>query len=216
KVHYPLTWVESHAKGISDQVDRLARVLEVYTQRLAEGGNFRSSLLKKEPLLQYVATNLHIQVWSIRDPATGKDRNYDFVTTGAPTAHALGHVGGGLVTIQEKLQALGMKVLELQGSRRECKERGGVQAVTDLEGITDSLRTALLEYEVLGGKVSIRRACVVSQAISIAATSFCAKLEMMARGTLDVASDRTTGGCGSYDELAERWVSTGFLLGFEV
>ncbi|CAM9650481.1 unnamed protein product [Ectocarpus sp. 12 AP-2014] len=214
-VHYPLTWVESHAKGISDQVDRLARILEVYTQRVSEGGNFRSSLLKKEPLLQYVATNLHIQVWSIRDPATGKDRSYDFVTTGAPAAHALGHVGGGLVTLQEKLQALGMKVLELQGSRKECKERGGVQAVTELEGITDNLRTALLEYEVLGGKVSIRRACVVSQAISIAATSFCAKLEMMARGTLDVASDRTTGGCGSYDELAERWVSTGFLLGFE-
>lgn len=42
-------------------------------------------------------------------------------------------------------------------------------------------RAALLEYEVLGGKLSIRRACVVSQAISIAATSFCAKLEMMAR-----------------------------------
>lgn len=42
-------------------------------------------------------------------------------------------------------------------------------------------RDALLEYEALSGAVSMRRACVVSQAASIAATSFCAKLEMMAR-----------------------------------
>ena len=62
QVDYPLAWVESHARGISEQVDRLARVLDVCTERFEEGANFRSSLLKKEPLLQYVATNLHIQV----------------------------------------------------------------------------------------------------------------------------------------------------------
>ncbi|CAM9878704.1 unnamed protein product [Laminaria digitata] len=62
----------------------------------------------------------------------------------------------------------------------------------------------------------MRRACVVSQAISIAVTSFCAKLEMMARGTLDVASDVAAGGCASVDDLARRWTTTGFLLGFEV
>ncbi|CAM9721912.1 unnamed protein product, partial [Hapterophycus canaliculatus] len=155
----------------------------------------------------------HTQVWSIRDPVTGVDRSYDFVTTGAPTAHALGHSGGGLVTLQAKLQALGVKVMGLKAIRRECRDGGGVQAVTHLEGHTDNLRTALLEFEALSGKVSLRGACVVSQAISIAATSFCAKLEMMARQGL---SDRATGGCGSYDELAERWTSTGFLLGFEV
>ncbi|CAN0411201.1 unnamed protein product, partial [Hapterophycus canaliculatus] len=60
QVDYPLAWVESHARGVSDQADRLAAVLDVYAQRLSEGANFRSSLLKKEPLLQYVATNLHI------------------------------------------------------------------------------------------------------------------------------------------------------------
>ncbi|CAM9593769.1 unnamed protein product, partial [Scytosiphon promiscuus] len=214
-VDYPLSWVESHARGVSDQADRLATVLDVYAQRLSEGANFRSSLLKKEPLLQYVATNLHIQVWSIRDPVTGRDRSYDFVTTGAPTAHALGHAGGGLVTLQAKLQAVGVKVMGLKATRRECRDGGGVQAVTDLEGHTDNLRAALLEFEALSGKVSLRRACVISQAISIAATSFCAKLEMMARGTLDVESDRAAGGCGSYDELAERWTTRGFLLGFE-
>lgn len=62
KVDYPVAWVEGHARAFSDQVERLARVLDVYTERLEEGANFRSSLLKKEPLLQYVATNLHIQV----------------------------------------------------------------------------------------------------------------------------------------------------------
>eukprot|EP00752_Nemacystus_decipiens_P017766 g15928.t1 len=214
-VDYPFPWVEGHARAISDQVDRLARVLDVYTERFEEGANFRSSLLKKEPLLQYVATNLHIQVWSVRDPVTGVDRNYDFVTTGAPAAHALGHGGGGLVTLQDKLQALGLKVMGLKAARKECKDRGGAQAASELEGHTDNLRAALLEFESLSGRVSMRRACVVSQAVSIAATSFCAKLEMMARGTLDVAADPTTGGCDSYQDLAERWTSTGFLLGFE-
>lgn len=41
-------------------------------------------------------------------------------------------------------------------------------------------------------------------------------LRSFRRGTLDVAADVTTGGCGSYDDLAERWTTTGFLLGFEV
>lgn len=62
-----MEWVERHAKAIGEQWDRLARVLDIYQQRLVEGVNFRSSLLKKDPMLQYVATNLHIQVsggWS--------------------------------------------------------------------------------------------------------------------------------------------------------
>lgn len=62
KVEYPLPWVESHVSAITDQVNRLSKILDVYTDRLDDGANFRSSLLKKEPLLQYVATNLHIQV----------------------------------------------------------------------------------------------------------------------------------------------------------
>eukprot|EP00903_Cladosiphon_okamuranus_P019670 g18080.t2 len=214
-VDYPLPWVESHAGAITDQVNRLSKILDVYRERVDEGASFRSSLLKKEPLLQYVATNLHIQVWSIRDPVTGVDRNYDFVTTGAPAAHALGHAGGGLVTLQAKLQALGVRVMELQATRKECKDKGGAQAASELEGHTDKLRATLLEFESLSGRVSMRRACVMSQAVSIAATSFCAKLEMMARGTLDVAADVATGGCGSYDDLSERWTTTGFLLGFE-
>ena len=62
KVDYPVAWVEGHTRAFADQVERLARVLDVYTERFEEGANFRSSLLKKEPLLQYVATNLHVQV----------------------------------------------------------------------------------------------------------------------------------------------------------
>ena len=50
-----------------------------------------------------------------------------------------------------------------------------------LSGLVVCCRAALLEFEALSGKVSLRRACVMSQAVSIAATSFCAKLEMMAR-----------------------------------
>lgn len=55
-------WIGEHANSVGNEYAKLSRVLDVYTQRLVEGANFRSSLLKKDPLLQYVATNLHIQV----------------------------------------------------------------------------------------------------------------------------------------------------------
>lgn len=42
------------------------------------------------------------------------------------------------------------------------------------------------------------------------------RVALFPRGALNVAADATTGGCGSYDDLAERWTTTGFLLGFEV
>ncbi|CAM9337377.1 unnamed protein product, partial [Sphacelaria rigidula] len=116
---------------------------------------------------------------------------------------------------QASLRTLGDKVLGLRAKCRECCLNGGLEQATELEGHVDRLRDALLEHEVLSGTVSMRRACVLSQAISIAAASFCAKLEMMARGTLNVASDMSTGGCASVEDLAKRWTTTGFLLGFE-
>lgn len=76
---------------------------------------------------------------------------------------------------------MGDKVLRLRANCRECCLKGEFEQSTELEGHVDRLRQALLEHEVLSGTVSMRRACVCSQAVSIAAASFCAKLEMMAR-----------------------------------
>ena len=41
---------------------------------------------------------------------------------------------------QGKLQSLGVKIMGLKATRRECKERGGAHAAADLEGHTDNLR----------------------------------------------------------------------------
>ncbi|CAM9136976.1 unnamed protein product [Choristocarpus tenellus] len=57
----------------------------------------------------------------------------------------------------------------------------------------------------------MRRVCVGSQAVSIAAASFCVKLEMMARGTLNLEA----GGCSTAEGMASRWIKHGFLIGFE-
>lgn len=64
-----------------------------------------------------------------------------------------------------------------------------------------------------------RRAASVPIFVSPLSCVPCISLGCLAtriRGTLNVASDLSTGGCESVDDLAKRWTKVGFLLGFEV
>ncbi|CAM9248592.1 unnamed protein product [Discosporangium mesarthrocarpum] len=217
EVQYPLGWIASHGQAVISQVNALSSALDLYSSKMAEGVNFRSSMLKKDPLLQFVATNLHLQVLSVCDPMARKGTHYDFTTTGAPVAHKGGYKAGGLTSLEESLGLMKETVLRYRQQYKsladasELKRTAKVENVSEMEEVMNKLRKALVEYEMLSFDVGMRRVCVGSQVVSIAAASFCLKLEMMARGTLNLE----TSGCSTAEELARRWVKHGFLIGFE-
>ncbi|CAM9617592.1 unnamed protein product, partial [Phaeothamnion confervicola] len=253
-VSYPPGWVEQHIAAVSSARQRLASAMDVCSAQLATRIAFRSSAHKKDRNLQFVATNLHNQVCSAAVlvptaaaangggysqsngvPTSGTlagTVHYDFVTTGAPSAHALGFGpkgDSGLVTLEMEVAAAAAVAAALRTRLWEAKARAhaaavegdavaGMAAATATTGASDELRAALLGWEERVVELAVRRAVVCSQAVSIVAACFAARVEMAALGTLDGALGGASGGgrCGAAAAaLAARWTAHGFLVGFE-
>ncbi|KJE97461.1 hypothetical protein CAOG_010131 [Capsaspora owczarzaki ATCC 30864] len=82
------------------QLEQRAALLNFCREQLTlletfHGPRFKSSRLKREPQLQFVPTNCHIQRMSVVDDRK-LQRRYETVTFGAPSAQAIGFKRGGL------------------------------------------------------------------------------------------------------------------------
>ncbi|CAM9725069.1 unnamed protein product [Chrysoparadoxa australica] len=196
-VPYPVSWLENHVKVVSEQLRYVERCSTICDSLAASGKNFRSSMDKKHKDLQFAATNLHVQIFSVKDitaQATSAE-HFDFATTGAPAAHLLGFRWGGLVSLQKELHLARDNV----AAHRAALDSGGT-----LDRPTQPCLEACLKYEVQVLGIALRRMTVTAQALSIAACSFAAKIEMLARGKV-----------ADGELLAKGWVNLGYLIGFE-
>ncbi|KAG5188437.1 hypothetical protein JKP88DRAFT_253471 [Tribonema minus] len=185
ETEYPLAWCEAHARAVGQQAAMIARVGKLYTQMMQDQRTFRGSQEKKNKDLQFIATNLHAQIWSTL-PAPGSTVvHFDMTTTGAPSAHALGFKHGGLVSLEGALSALKRRVMAAWSSTAAGPAApGGAPSGARTEQEQEAFARLLMEYEMKSLAVSIRRAVVTSQVLSITACNFATKLEMMALGTL--------------------------------
>ncbi len=137
--------------------------------------------------------------------ATTKHFYYDLVSTGAPTAHALGFRRGGLLshhmemaTLQKEMVALDQALLQHAGPNLVPTGPTGE--------LYNELLAKLLTFEAMAAKTAIRRALVLSQALGIATTSLATKLDIMLTEDADQSLVTRT---------AENMTKAGFLVCFQ-
>jgi hypothetical protein len=188
-VEFPVPFCHSHAQAMARSHARVARMCSVLWQMQRQGKQFRSSLDKKHRDLQCIPTNLHVQLMVVDDGVQASPSVYDFITVGAPTAHALGYKKGGLLSLASAQSVLKQNIISLK-QQQPLDEAALVQLSMQLE--MSSLTLAL------------RRAVVTSQVLGIAAAAFATKLELMSHGLLEGAVTAVRG-----------WLAVGFIIGFE-
>ena len=72
QVEYPVEWIEKHLAAVGDRKAWLGTIMDVCSQEFASGSNWRGSGLKKDKERQFVATNLHMQTWSVSELRAGE------------------------------------------------------------------------------------------------------------------------------------------------
>ena len=130
---------------------------------------------------------------------------YDLISCGAPTAHALGFRRGGLLSHQLEMAALQKDMLSDDEAMKALGT--GPFLPTGLSGeLYNDLITKLLKFEAMAAKTAVRRAIVISQALTVAATSLATKLDVMLTEDADHSLTNRT---------ADNILKGGFLVCFQ-
>eukprot|EP00753_Platysulcus_tardus_P010243 PLAT2536.1.p1 GENE.PLAT2536.1~~PLAT2536.1.p1 ORF type:complete len:1403 (-),score=655.87 PLAT2536.1:229-4416(-) len=133
-------------------------------------GFFKSSTLKKDHDLAYVATNLHIQVMHVTEAQPGhiyRHSHYDFVTVGAFAAHALRFKQLGLRQMLDEVNKLGRLL-------KRCSDEERPRLKRKLRRLTTAI------YR--------RRPVAFAQGLAALLTSFARRIELMTKGELAILS----------------------------
>eukprot|EP01084_Bolivina_argentea_P259802 438542_1 len=174
-IEYDVAFCEKFASAISKESNYLKRIASMVRNNMVRSSSnsrattsFRSSLEKKTWSKQFIPTNLHTQILSV--DCSSSSCQYGFITAGAPAAHALGFKKGGLLSLETELfnvsQMLERFLIQQRGRRGSITHPG------------DEIQLAAQRFEELCLAVSIRRAIVTSQALTIVLAAVILKLEM--------------------------------------
>lgn len=211
---YSLDWIRQHIAELSKLLDDVKSYLPDIKRKIRSEKAFRSSVFKKEPLLQPMPTNLHYQILGIRKHCVAcidaHPKNTEIlhsITSGALTPHVLGHKSGGLYH-QESL------LIKLKDEIRSQKEKylaklkhfgdNGIRtdSIHSPFHLLQSLGKSVLEFENSSINLGRRRMLAISQGLAIAMNAFLLKLHLLIEGHIPFP-------------IALRWLDAGFLILFE-
>ena len=211
----PLDWIQQHLSELRKLLEEISKLyLPDLKRRIRSERSFRSSVLKKEPVVQPLATNLHYQLLGIRkhcvaciDAHAKPPEILHSVTCGALTPHQLGHKAGGLshqetILIQEKEKILQLKEKYLQKLPHFGQTGIRIDSEHSPYHLLQEIGRTVQDYEAKCLSVGKRRLLAISQALSVAMNALLLKLNLLLAEQIPHA-------------IANRWVESGFLLVFE-
>jgi hypothetical protein len=212
---YSLDWIKQHIHELTKFLEEIRSYLPDIKRKIRSERAFRSSVYKKEPLLQPLPTNLHYQLLGIRkhcvacvDAHPKQTEILHCLTSGALTPHVLGHKSGGLyhqesllIKLKEEIRQKKENYLKKLKSRRE--ENGiRIDSMHSPYHQLQDLGKSILEFEKSSINLGRRRMLAISQGLTIAINGLLLKLNLVISEMIP-------------HQIANRWLESGFLIVFE-